>query len=119
MEEVSSDGSVVSSDGSVIPSDGSVIASDGSAIPSDGSVISEEESDVMMGSSLGWAGGLPQTQVVSDASMMSEVQDMMTGCSRCVLMQSQRWSFVMLVSMEEMARIDVFQIWLDVRMMVR
>lgn len=51
--------------------------------------------------------------------MMSEVQDMMTGCSRCVLMQSQRWSFVMLVGMEEMARIDVFQISLDVRMMVR
>lgn len=51
--------------------------------------------------------------------MKSEVQDMMTGCSRCVPVRSQRWSFVMLGSMEEKARIDVFQISLDVRMMIR
>lgn len=55
--------------------------------------------------------------MVSDASMISEVQDTMMGCG-CVLVRSQIWRCVMLGSMEEMARIDVFQISLDLREMI-
>lgn len=57
-----------------------LVSSDGSVI----SVISEEESDMMMRLCLGREGDMPQTSVVSDESVISEVQDMMVfgGCAK-------------------------------------